>query len=225
MISEFIDFLRNSKKYGFFAVVRDLININKLYLQKSYVNKVLKFAEENDMKFTFFFTAKKLDKKMPLIKRILADGHEIGSHGYNHIALGRRNYETIFRELKRADIEFKKHGINVVGFRAPFLSINENVIEVIRRLGYKYSSNSYTKTNNKVKEANIIAPYDWEGLIAYGLSLEELFKKWKGKEGVFLLHPWVFANKLELFKKEILKKGGDYRIKSGNKISVSFDVY
>ena len=99
MLNEFIDFLRHSKKYGLKIMIRDLININKLYLQSSYIKTILDFARENKLKFTFFITAKNIKKRRKLVEQVIKEGHEIGSHGYNHILLGNKNYNEIYKEL------------------------------------------------------------------------------------------------------------------------------
>lgn len=229
---EFLDFIKDSSKYGPLVLLRSLIGINRLYLQDYYTNKVLDFAKKNNLKFTFFMTAKNMEKKMPTIKRMLADGHEIGSHSYNHILHGEQSYERIKEEISHAQKEFRKAGIKPEGFRAPFLSMNDDVIKVIGELGMKYSSNKYggriAKYPNGVIEVPIIRPYDWEAFTVEGRSFEQLMKEWRKQEGAYLLHPWVFTKYLGRFMKEKLKKGKDYRIKANLKkggVSVSFDVY
>ena len=231
-LEEFRDFIKDSTKYGLWITLKSLVGINRLYFQKYYIKSVLDFAKENDLKFTFFITAKNLKKKAYLIKRMLNEGHEIGSHSYHHILHGEHDYERISKEFDMARREFKKYGIKPRGFRAPFLSINKGVIKAIKEFGMEYSSNveggKIFRYNNGVSEVPIIDPYDWKGFIAQRLSSEELFKKWRGQNGTFLLHPWVIVKYLPNFKREFLKKGKDYRIVSNykkGKICVSFDVY
>lgn len=229
MIKEFTDFINNSKKYGLKVLIRDLININHLYLQKYYIKKILNFAKENNLKFTFFLTAKNIKKKKKFLEQAIKDGHEIGSHSYNHIMLSKLSKDEIFKELKRADEIFKENNIKISGFRAPFLEFNDDIIAVLKELNYKYSSN---RTDNKIKkykngiiEKYIISPYDWEAFIIKNIKIDNLFNIWKSQEGTFLMHPWLFVKYLNKFKKEFLKENTDYRIMSDNKISVSFDVY
>ena len=228
-IYEFIDFIRNSKKYGIKVIIRDIIVINKLYLQSYYIKNILKFAKENNLKFTFFITAKNIKKRINLIKQIANDGHEIGSHGYNHILLGNKKYDLIYKELKSADNLFKENNIIVSGFRAPFLSINNEVINVLKELGYTYSSNrqdnKIKKYSNGIIEKKIISPYDWEAFIVKNIKIDDLFKIWKNQKGVFLMHPWLFVKYLDRFKNEFIKDKKDYRIISKNKIAISFDIY
>lgn len=229
MINEFIDFLRHSRKYGVKIIIKDLININRLYLQSYYIKTILDFARKNKLKFTFFITAKNLKKRKNLIEQIIKDGHEIGSHGYNHILLENKDYNSIYKELKFADNMFKENNIIINGFRAPFLSINNEVIKVLKDLRYTYSSNrqdnKIRKYSNGIIEKNIISPYDWEAFIVKNIKINDLFNIWKGQKGVFLMHPWLFVKYLDRFKKEFIKDKRDYRIISNNEIAISFDIY
>ena len=227
MIEEFTDFLKEGRKYGTWIMIKDLIGINRLYFQKSYVNKVLDFAEENGYRFTFFMTAKNLDKKDT--KRILDQGHEIGSHSYNHVSHGKKSYQRIVREFSMARKEFSKRGIEVEGFRAPFLSMGDSVVKAMGEFGFKYSSNveggGVFSYDNGVKEVPIIDPYDWKAFVVYGWNFDKLLEKWKGQEGAYLLHPWIITKYLKEFK-DFLPNKRDFRIKSNlNGLSVSFDVY
>jgi len=229
MLNEFIDFLKHSKKYGVKIMIRDLININRLYLQSNYIKTILNFARENKLKFTFFITAKNLKKRRKLIEQIIKDGHEIGSHGYNHILLENKDHDLIYKELKFADNLFKENNIIIKGFRAPFLSINNDVIKVLKDLRYIYSSNrqdnKIKKYSNGIIEKNIISPYDWEAFIVKNIKIDNLFNIWKNQKGVFLMHPWLFVKHLDRFKKEFIKDKKDYRIISKNKTAISFDIY
>jgi len=231
MLSEFIDFLRFEKRYGLNVVTKDLFLINKLYLQNFYVKKLLDYAGENRLKFTFFITAKNLKKKERIINRILNEGHEIGSHGYNHILLGRRSYKEVYNEFEKADYEFRKYGISVNGFRSPFLSWNKHVIEIAKKFGFKYVSNQLGgkrfKHKNQIIEMPIIKPYDWQGLVVERLTINELMKTWGKQKGVYLLHPYIVTKHLSQLE-NIFGKNKDWRIYSNllkDKNCVSVDLY
>lgn len=231
-IEEFKDFIKDSKQYGFLILIKSLISINRLYLQSIYVRKVLDFAKENEIRFTFFITAKNLKKKHSLINRMIDEGHEIGSHSYNHILHGNKTYERVAKEFIIAQKEFKKYGVEPLGFRAPFLSINESVIKAIGDFGMKYSSNieggSFIEYKNGVTEVPIINPYDWKGIVVQGMNFNMLTERWSGQKGTLLLHPWVIANYLHRMKDRFIENGQDYRIISNYKkrnLCISFDVY
>lgn len=231
MLNEFIDFLRFEKKYGLNIVVKDLFLINKLYLQSFYIKKILDYAKENKLRFTFFVTAKNLEKKKEIINRMLNEGHEIGSHGYNHILLNKRGYKEVYNEFKKADYEFKKYRIHVNGFRSPFLSENNCVIEIAKQFGFKYVSNQLGgkkfKYKNQIIEVPILEPYDWQGLIVKNMMIEDIIQAWKKQKGTCLLHSYLIEKYLGQLG-EFLGQNKDLRIYSNlvkNKNCVSIDVY
>lgn len=231
MLNEFIDFLRFEKEYGLKIVIKDIFLINKLYLKKVYVKKILDFADKNKLKFTFFITAKNLEKKKDIINRMLNEGHEISSHGYNHILLDRRPYMEIYKEFKKADYEFKKYGIEVKGFRPPFLSVNKDVIAIAKHFGFEYISakvgGKKFRYKNKIIEVPIIKPYDWQGLVVKKLTMNELTQIWKKQKGTYLLHPYIIEKYLDQLE-NFFGKNKDLRIYpnlSKDKNCVSIDLY
>ena len=136
MIEEFIDFVRYEKGYGWNVVFRDLINLNQLHKTQFHIDRILEFAEKHKMKFTFFMTAKNLEKNKTILNKILNKGHEVGSHGYNHVLLVSKSKKRILNEFKKADAMFRRFGITPKGFRPPFLSMNKSVIEIAKRFNF-----------------------------------------------------------------------------------------
>ncbi len=228
MLQEFRDFIRYEKQFGYRVLIRDLLGINRLYLQGYYMNNLLDWAKNKGIKFTFFVTARNLSKHRKIIQRIRQDGHEISSHGYHHILLDRLPYKEIKKEFQLAYNEFNRFGIKPKGFRPPFLAINPDVIKVAGEFGFEYISSTVGgkpfRYKNKVWEVPIIDPYDWQGIVVKNIKFEELLPIWRGsKNGTFLFHPWIIRDKTQ--KIDFLKKR-KYRISDNiNKISVSFDLF
>ena len=232
MINEFIDFLRFESGFGTKVLLKDLFNINKLYRQEHYIRRLIDFSAEGGFKFTFFFSAKNMSKRKKIVDIILDGGHEIASHGYNHILLGERDYDEIINEFDLANDVFGSHGIKVVGFRPPFLSLNPMVIKVAGEYNIKYISSRLGGKkrfyDNGILEVPIINPYDWKGLIVDNLDINKLINLWaETKNGsTYLFHPWIISKYFNEIK-PLLGENTDYRIKSNieKNISVSFDVY
>jgi peptidoglycan-N-acetylglucosamine deacetylase len=100
---------------------------------------------------TFFFTAKAASKRPDMLRKVLGDGHEIGSHGYQHESLGDQGYfipgdrailaEEIPLRLAKADkIISEVAGVKPVSFRAPRLWGGQALIETLGTLGYQVDS-------------------------------------------------------------------------------------
>ena len=93
---------------------------------------------------TFFFLGEVAEHYPSLVRRVADNGHEIGSHGYQH----RRLSEITWREF-RDDVRRSRRlledltGLPVRGYRAPYFSIKADVrwpIEILAEVGLEYDS-------------------------------------------------------------------------------------
>lgn len=105
---------------------------------------VLALFERAGVSATFFTLGWVADRHPQLIRRIVAAGHEIASHGWDH-----RRVFTMTPEQFRADIDRTRKlledtgGRPVIGYRAPSFSIDPRTPwahRVLADQGYAYSS-------------------------------------------------------------------------------------
>jgi len=110
-------------------------------------NWVLDLFARNQVHATFFTLGWVAERHPELVRRIVAEGHELASHGYGH-RLAHEQSQEEFRE----DVVQAKHlledigGVAVKGYRAPTFSINQRnpwAFEVLDDAGYRYSSSIY----------------------------------------------------------------------------------
>jgi len=89
-------------------------------------NKILDLFEKNKVKATFF-TLGYIGEKFPdLIKEIDSRGHEIASHSYAHLDIRKVTKEKFESDLKKSvEILEKITGKKILGFRAPYFSIDK----------------------------------------------------------------------------------------------------
>ncbi|QJR81964.1 DUF3473 domain-containing protein [Alteromonas pelagimontana] len=111
------------------------------------MDKLLGVFADTDVKATFF-TLGWIAKAHPeLLKRIVAEGHEIASHGYMHQHLSKQNADVFFEDITKAKALLEDIvGMPVKGYRAPCFSIsadNDWAHDLIAKAGYEYSSSSY----------------------------------------------------------------------------------
>lgn len=99
---------------------------------------ILDTLKKNDLRVTFFIMGSWAAKYPDVAKRIVADGHEIGSHGYRH-----ENYGDMPPEWVREDIA-KAHNLikEVTGrdaslIRPPNGHYSARSLKVADELGYK----------------------------------------------------------------------------------------
>jgi len=81
-------------------------------------------------------------QRYPQFLRHLQDaGAEIAVHGYDHVDLGVYPPTEACEQLGRAAQVFAHHGIEVYGFRCPYLSCTDDLLDVLPEGVFDYSSN------------------------------------------------------------------------------------
>jgi len=102
------------------------------------------FLDKRNSKATFFVVGKTAELYPELIREIIADGHEIGCHTYDHKPLNCHTKISFKEDLLRNIETLSELGANdIFGFRAPGLSLTAKTAwayEVLEDLGFKYSS-------------------------------------------------------------------------------------
>ena len=97
-----------------------------------------------DGKKLTFFTTGTVARTMPdLIKQMIIDGHEVGSHYNLHDLMYKQSNYEIAKNLEIAkDSIFKACGKEPVGFRAPIFSITPDRLDIFREINkfFKYDS-------------------------------------------------------------------------------------
>jgi polysaccharide deacetylase family protein (PEP-CTERM system associated) len=108
---------------------------------------ILDMLSETGKKATFFILGMLAKHRGDLVKKIAAEGHEIGLHGQNHINMRTLTREQAFRDLSDAQkLVTDIIGGPVYGFRAPYFSIDESnlyVLEILTELGLVYDSSIF----------------------------------------------------------------------------------
>src|SRR6476646_5786661 len=108
---------------------------------------VLSLFADHGVKATFFTLGWVAERHKSLIHRIAESGHELASHGYEHIRADQQD-----RDAFRVDVRRTKRiledvtGTSVRGYRAATFSIGKGnmwAFEVLAEEGYAYSSSIY----------------------------------------------------------------------------------
>lgn len=96
---------------------------------------------------TFFTLGWVADRYPALIRRIVAEGHELASHGYGHALVHSLTPAQFHEDLVRAKGTLESAGgVAVQGYRAPTFSIgprNPWAFDVLEQTGHRYSSSIY----------------------------------------------------------------------------------
>src|SRR5687768_7597270 len=85
------------------------------------------------VKATFFCIGDNIRKNQNVFKRILADGHTVGNHTYNHLNGWKTNNPRYFENIAKCDAEISKNlssiELNTQYFRPPYGRITRGQIE------------------------------------------------------------------------------------------------
>ncbi len=110
-------------------------------------HRVLDLFARHSRKGTFFTLGWIAERHPEVVHRIVAEGHELASHGYDHTRVHQFTPATF-----RADVVRTKKmledigGVEVRGYRAPSYSINGKnlwALDVLQETGHHYSSSIY----------------------------------------------------------------------------------
>jgi len=105
---------------------------------------LLEIYRRSDIKSTFFFVGKMAKEYPQIVKMILPDGHEVGSHGWSHEvedALDRLPFKQQVEHLRNSKSVLEDiSGKEVVTFRAPSLRINHDTAAALAETGYRVDS-------------------------------------------------------------------------------------
>jgi len=111
------------------------------------VARILAMLDEYGVRATFFTLGWVAERYPKLLRDIVANGHELASHGFAHQRATAQSPAAFFSDIQLAKIVLEDiAGVAVKGYRAPSFSIgreNEWAFECIERAGYRYSSSIY----------------------------------------------------------------------------------
>lgn len=109
--------------------------------------RLLQIFEEQRVRATFFVLGWVAERYPSLVERIVAEGHELASHGYSHERIGSQGYRGFWEDITRArKLLEDRGGVAVQGYRAPSFSVSRDTpwaFSVMEAAGYVYSSSTY----------------------------------------------------------------------------------
>ena len=111
------------------------------------VDQLLQLLADRRARGTFFTLGWVAQRHPSLIRRIVAQGHELASHGYGHRRASDLDHAAFSEDIRRAKGLLEDlSGASVVGYRAPSFSISKAnlwAFDCIAAAGYRYSSSVY----------------------------------------------------------------------------------
>lgn len=103
-----------------------------------YLPSILETLKKNNVKATFFLDGSWTKKYPEEAKKIAAEGHEIGNHGYTHPDMSQLSQSRIQQEITQTNEEiFKATGIKPTLFAPPSGDYNQQVVNIASRYKMK----------------------------------------------------------------------------------------
>jgi len=177
---------------------------------------------------TFFFTGRFIEKMPDIVDSVAEQGHEVALHGYAHEFWKKRkhNTEAKIKDLKRLSELMSSLSMRPLGFRAPFLSIDYQVLKYLKEIGFVYDSSVFQ--NSVPKAIRLLTPQIYDQptetnnhfLVEFPISTVPLFKipcslnwllmigpsiykiltsAYSGKMLVFYMHPYDLLPRTQRF--------------------------
>ena len=143
---------------------------------------LLDIYKRYNVKSTFYFTGY-IAKLIPdIVKMIIKDGHEIGSHGLRHEKEYGFDVMSLNDQIKHLD-ESKKilediSANEVISFRAPALRANHNTVKALIETGFKTDSSVASQRFDMFFSFGSIKKLNWlfAPRLPYEASNENIFK-------------------------------------------------
>lgn len=97
-----------------------------------YTTELLDILKENNVKATFFMTGEWVEKYPESVKRMAAEGHELGNHSQNHKNMSKLSKEENLEEIMQVHNKVKEiTGIEMNVFRPPYGDYDDELIKLL----------------------------------------------------------------------------------------------
>lgn len=111
------------------------------------MERILALYERHGVRATFFTLGWIAERYPAMVRRIVAAGHELASHGYGHLRASDQSRTEFDNDIRSSKALLEDIGGQaVVGYRAPSFSIghaNLWALDALHDAGYQYSSSIY----------------------------------------------------------------------------------
>lgn len=188
-------------------------------VQPEMIAKLLDLFREEGVKATFITVGKLAEQQTAVLRRAVAEGHELGGHGYNHEQIDALPEAQQAPVIDRTTDSLCALGFSPVGFGAPRNSITDLARNRLIERGYFYDGSAAYDPMESYLDPQVvphtedplqriivlpfIVPNDWDARYIAGISAERMLEQWKERleevagagEPCFVLdiHQWIAA--------------------------------
>jgi len=168
------------------------------------IDVVLGLLDESGAKATFFTLGWIAERYPQLVRRIVAEDHELASHGYGHHRATDQHRAEFSQDIRKAKTLLEDlAGAEVKGYRAPSFSVGKRnpwAFDCIAEAGYRYSSSVYPIRHDHygMPDAPRFPHESRDGLLEIPVTTARLLKTNlpAGGGGYFRLMPYTLSRSL-----------------------------
>jgi polysaccharide deacetylase family protein (PEP-CTERM system associated) len=170
------------------------------------IERILAILEQGGASATFFTLGWIAERYPAMVRRIVAAGHELASHGYAHLRASDQDRAAFGDDVRRSKAILEDlAGRPVLGYRAPSFSIgaaNLWALDELQAAGYRYSSSIYPISHDHygMPQAPRFAfrPNGPDGLLEVPITTVRLLNRNfpVGGGGYFRLLPYALSRRL-----------------------------
>ena len=135
-----LDFNAKYGKYSALAINEEDKRIELTFDQgyeNGYTEKILDTLKEKNVKATFFLVGDYAQKNPELVKRMIADGHNVGNHTQSHPSMPSLSAEKIKEEIGQLHDYVKENfGYEMKELRPPMGEFSEFSLDETKKAGY-----------------------------------------------------------------------------------------
>lgn len=167
------------------------------------IERILALMDEAGVKGTFFTLGWIAERYPAMVRRIVAQGHELASHGYAHLRASDQTAAEFMDDISRSKAILEDiGGKQVLGYRAPSFSIGTRnlwALDSLLQAGYRYSSSIYPIRHDHygMPDAPRFAfyPHGENGLLEIPITTVQLMHKNlpAGGGGYFRFFPYALS--------------------------------
>lgn len=150
------------------------------------LDEYIELLDKYDIKSTLFTVGDLAEQIKDKLDVYLDNGHQLALHNYTHTAPMSLTKEEFSQGVKSSKEHLEKlFGKEIVGFRAPCFSMDNDRIDILKNLGFKYDSSylGFSKARHTVKlnfknynkiHKNVYKDKDF---FEFGISRQKIFGK------------------------------------------------
>ncbi len=105
------------------------------------VDEYIRLLDKHGIKATLFTVCRAADAVKAKMHQYVVRGHKIALHGYDHqapLTMSNQQFRENIRQAKeKLEREF---GVEILGYRAPFFSMDNERLDILKELGFRYDS-------------------------------------------------------------------------------------